>query len=208
LRDIAHSGITVTEAVGADQPIVRLPTATTGFVGRALRGPVNRPVRVRSFADYQQVFGGLWQPSMLSYAVEQYFDNGGRDAVIVRVVNGGAPATISLPCGSETLVLEAMSPGSREVLRASVDYDNIAPGEDNRFNLILQRVHSLGSEQIEDQEIFRRLSTEPGTTRFECAAPCRPCVRTAHSVRARGIRSATSIRIPTVTTVRRSPTTT
>ena len=170
MRDIAHGGITVTEAVGADQPIVRLPTATTGFVGRALRGPVNRPVRVRNFAEYQQVFGGLWQPSMLSYAVEQYFENGGREAVIVRVVNGGAPATISLPCGQEQLTLEALSPGSREVLRASVDYDNIAPSEDDRFNLVVQRVRSLGSEHIEDQEIFRRLSIEPGTTRFVVAA--------------------------------------
>jgi hypothetical protein len=170
LRDIAHTGITVTEAVGADLPIVRLPTATTGFVGRALRGPVNSPVRVRNYSEYQQVFGGLWQPSMLSYAVEQYFDNGGREAVIVRVVNGGAPATISLPCGDETLVLEALSPGTREILRASVDYDNIAPNEEDRFNLVLQRVRTLGSEQIEDQEIFRRLSTEPGTTRFVASA--------------------------------------
>ncbi|MBK7902407.1 MAG: hypothetical protein IPJ97_05170 [Proteobacteria bacterium] len=160
----------MTEAVGADVPIVRLPTATTGFVGRALRGPVNRPVRVRDFAEYQQVFGGLWQPSMLSYAVEQYFDNGGREAVIVRVVNGGAPATISLPCGDEKLVLEALSPGTREILRASVDYDNIAPGEEDRFNLVLQRLRTLGSEQIEDQEIFRRLSTTPGTTRFVTSA--------------------------------------
>jgi len=51
----------------------------TAFVGRALRGPVNRPVALGNFADYQQVFGGLWQPSMLSYAVEQFFENGGRD---------------------------------------------------------------------------------------------------------------------------------
>ncbi len=170
MRDIAHTGITVTEAVGADVPIVRLPTATTGFVGRALRGPVNHPVRVHDFAEYQQVFGGLWQPSTLSYAVEQFFENGGREAVIVRVVNGGAPATISLPCGGDKLVLEALSPGTREILRASVDYDNIAPSEDDRFNLVLQRVRTLGSEQIEDQEIFRRLSTVPGTTRFVTAA--------------------------------------
>jgi hypothetical protein len=162
--------MTVTEAVGSDRPIVRMPTATTGFVGRALRGPLNRPVRVRSFAEYQQEFGGLWQPSMLSYAVEQFFENGGREAVIVRVINGGAPATISLPCGSATLQLEALSPGSREVLRASVDYDNIGPGEDDRFNLVVQRVRTLGSEHIEDQEIFRRLSTEPGTTRYAASA--------------------------------------
>ncbi|HET7203719.1 MAG TPA: hypothetical protein VFI92_10175 [Steroidobacteraceae bacterium] len=170
MHDIALGGITVSEAAGPDQPIVRLPTATTGFVGRALRGPVNHPVRVRSFAEFQQVFGGLWQPSMLAYAVEQFFDNGGRDAVVVRVVNGATPATISLPCGDATLTLEARSPGSREVLRASVDYDNIAPTEEDRFNLVVQRVRTLGSEHIEDQEIFRRLSTVPGTTRYVAGA--------------------------------------
>ena len=62
---LSGGGMSVTEAAGADQPIGRLPTATTGFVGRALRGPVNRAMRVRSFAEYQQMFGGLWQPSML-----------------------------------------------------------------------------------------------------------------------------------------------
>ncbi|MDH4105423.1 MAG: hypothetical protein OEV39_04825, partial [Gammaproteobacteria bacterium] len=111
-----------------------------------------------------------WQPSMLGYAVEQFFDNGGREAVVVRVVNGGRPATISLPCGKAVLTLEALSPGSREVLRASVDYDNIGPGEDDRFNLVLQRVHSLGSEHVEDQEIFRRVSTAAGTARFVAVA--------------------------------------
>ena len=84
----------------------------------------------------------------------------------MRVVNGGAPATISLPCGNATLTLEALSPGSREVLRASVDYDNIGVNEEDRFNLVVQRVRTLGSEHIEDQEIFRRLSIEPGTTRY------------------------------------------
>jgi phage tail sheath protein FI len=169
LDELAFGGITVTEAVGPDQPIVRLPSATSGFVGRALRGPVNQPVRVRSFAEFQQTFGGLWQPSMLAYAVEQFFDNGGREAVVVRVVNGGEPATISLPCAGGTLTLEALSPGSRETLRASVDYDNVPSNEEDRFNLVIQRVRALGSEHIEDQEIFRRLSIEPESTRFVTA---------------------------------------
>ena len=137
---------------------------------------------MRSFAEYQQIFGGLWQPSMLAYAVEQYFDSGGREAVVVRVINGGAPATITLPCGKESLQLEAVSPGSRETLRASVDYDNIGSNEDDRFNLVLQRVRTLGSEHIEDQEIFRRLSIEPGTTRFVVRA-----LQESMLVRVRGV---------------------
>jgi hypothetical protein len=160
----------VVEGPGADQPIERVPAGITAFVGRTLRGPVGKPVRVGSIAEYQQVFGGLWQPSTLSYAVEQYFDNGGRCAIIVRVVNGARPATISLPCGRETLTLEALSPGTREILRASVDYDNISAVEMDRFNLVVQRVRTAGTEHIEDQEIFRRLSTVPGTRRFVSAA--------------------------------------
>jgi uncharacterized protein len=137
LRISKSGGIDVAEGPGSESAIARLPTAVTAFVGRALRGPVNRPITVRSYAEFHNVFGGLWQPSTLSYAVEQFFENGGRKAVIVRVVNGGAPASITLPCGTgETLTLVALSPGSREALRASVDYDNIGANESDRFNLI------------------------------------------------------------------------
>jgi hypothetical protein len=166
LSEVISNGMVVTEGAGSDHAIGCLPTGVTAFVGRTLRGPVNRPVALRSFADYQQVFGGLWQPSPLAYAVEQFFESGGRQAVVVRVVNGGAPSTISLPCGDEVLTLEALSPGSREVLRASVDYDNIGANEEDRFNLVVQRVRALGSEHIEDQEIFRRISIDPGSARY------------------------------------------
>jgi hypothetical protein len=164
------NGIVVAESPGADHAIVRMPSSVCAFVGRTLRGPVNQPVSVRSFAEFQQVFGGLWQPSPMPYAVEQFFESGGRRAVIVRLCNGGAPATITLPCGAESLTLEARSPGSREALRASVDYDNVGANEEDRFNLVVQRVRSAGSEHIEDQEIFRRLSIVPGTTRFVTTA--------------------------------------
>jgi hypothetical protein len=170
LRDPALGNIVVTEGPGADSAIARRPGAVTAFVGRTLRGPVNRPVPIRSFNEFHNIFGGLWQPSTLSYAVEQFFENGGRDAVIVRVVNVGAPATITLPCGAESLTLAALSPGTREMLRASVDYDNIGENEPDRFNLVVQRVRARGSERIEDQEIFRRLSVVPGTTRHVTTA--------------------------------------
>ncbi len=159
-------GMVVAEAPGADHAITRLPPSACAFIGRTLRGPVQRPVSVHGFAEFQQVFGGLWQPSPMTYAVEQFFENGGRDAIVVRVCNGGRPATITLPCGRMSLTLAARNPGSREALRASVDYDNIAANEDDRFNLVIQRVRAAGSEHIEDQEIFRRLSIVPGSTRY------------------------------------------
>ena len=69
-------GIQITETPGAEQPIARASAHLTAFVGRTLRGPIDRPVPIQSFADFQQEFGGLWQPSPLSYAVEHFFEQG------------------------------------------------------------------------------------------------------------------------------------
>jgi uncharacterized protein len=154
-------GIRVEEERGPDQTITRLGTARTAFVGRTLRGPVNRPTFITSFTEFQHVFGGLWQPSPLGYAVEQFFDHGGREALIVRVANGARSATLTLSAGASALRLRAMRPGTREFLRASVDYDNIPVEHGTEFNLTIQRVRAQGTAQVEDQEIFRRLSVAP-----------------------------------------------
>ena len=143
--------------------MLRLPSRLSS--GRTLRGPVNRPVTISSFADFHSIFGGLWQPSTLSYAVEHFFENGGRHAIIVRVTNGARPPTLDLRAGPETLRLEALACGTREYLRASVDYDGIGENENDCFNLVLQRVRAPGSEHVEDQEIFRRLSTKADSGR-------------------------------------------
>jgi uncharacterized protein len=147
-------------------PIGRVPTGVAAFVGRTLKGPINQPVPVASFSDFQHVFGGLWQPSPLSYAVDHFFENGGRRAYVVRVVNGARPPSLTLPAGSSRIRLVGVNPGSREFLRASVDYDGIPEKETDSFNLVLQRVRSAGSELIEDQEIFRQLTVLASSDRF------------------------------------------
>lgn len=160
------AGIQFAATTSAEQPIARASAQLTAFVGRTLRGPLNQPITVRSFADFQQHFGGLWQPSPLSYAVEHFFEQGGRQAVIVRVANGASPVTLSLKCGRETLRLEARAPGTREFLRASIDYDHVGNGDEQTFNLVIQRVRSPGSERVEEQETYRGLSVDPQSPRF------------------------------------------
>jgi phage tail sheath protein FI len=161
----ALAGITIAEQNGPENAIARVSLAATAFIGRALKGPVNTPVSIASFAEYQRVFGGLWQPSTLSYALEQYFDNGGRQAIVVRIANGGRPPTLQLPAAGGKLTLIGQSPGTREFLRASVDYDGLTANEPDRFNLVLQRTRAAVSERVEDQEIFRRLSIRPDAAR-------------------------------------------
>ena len=166
MADSPASGVQLAQQSHLNHAIERVPTGIAAFVGRTLKGPVSQPLTVRSFIEFQQHFGGLWQPSTVSYAVEQFFENGGREAHIVRVANGARPPSVSLRAGEQTLRLVALNPGSREYLRASVDYDGLSGAEGDRFNLVVQRVRAAGSELVEDQEIYRRVSIAPGSGRF------------------------------------------
>jgi hypothetical protein len=170
VAELVVSGTDTVKLIRPQAQIARASAAITAFVGRALKGPVHQPVAIHSFDDYQRIFGGLWQPSMLSYAVEQYFGSGGHECVVVRVCNGGRAPTLRLPAGASALTLIGVAPGTREFLRASVDYDGIPADQTDRFNLVLQRVRAPGSELIEEQEIFRRVSIAAGTDRGVASA--------------------------------------
>lgn len=141
------------------------PAGVVAFVGRCLRGPVNEAVPVGSFVEFQQKFGGLWKGSTLPHAVEQFFEHGGEQALIVRVVSAAKAPTLDLPADDDRLVLVGVCPGSREYLRASVDHDGISPQDTDLFNLVVQRLRAPGSELVEAQETFRRVSVFSGSTR-------------------------------------------
>jgi hypothetical protein len=82
------------------------------------------------------------------------------------VVNGARSSSLTLGAGTQVLKLRAVRPGTREFLRASVDYDNIPETDPSEFNLTVQRVRTPGTEQVEDQEIFPRLSVLPDAERY------------------------------------------
>jgi hypothetical protein len=140
-----------------DQPIDATPETTAAFVGRALRGPLNTPVLVHAFGDFRRRFGDVWSRSSLGPAVKQFFEHGGRNLYVVRVANNARGSMICLPASGSALVLRALEPGSTECLRAAVDYDRIDPGNDELFNLTLQRVDP-DSGLVLEQELYRRLS--------------------------------------------------
>lgn len=71
--------------------ITGVSTSITAFIGRSLLGPVDKAEIIHSFAEYEHRFGGLWKKSNMSYAVHQYFLNGGMTALIVRVYNAEHP---------------------------------------------------------------------------------------------------------------------
>ena len=160
MADALDQGITVTKIQAMDDPVDLVPHTTAAFVGRALRGPLNTPVLIESFAQFTHRFGGVWQRSSLGPAVQQFFEHGGRQVQVVRVANNARGAMICLPADHGVLVLTAADPGSTEHVRAAVDYDAISSDDDEHFNLTVQRVTPL-TGLVADQEIYRRLSCNP-----------------------------------------------
>lgn len=92
-------GIYIEETSLASRVITSVSTSITAFLGRALTGPSgtdeDAPVAISSFADYEQIFGGLSAESPMSYAVRDFFLNGGKQAVIVRLVEQNASRPIN-----------------------------------------------------------------------------------------------------------------
>ena len=158
---LSFPGVYIEEIPSGVRTITGVATSITAFVGRARRGPVNDPVRVQSFAEFERTFGSLWSESTLGYAVNQFFANGGADALIVRVHNGATSATVAV--GGLSLI--AASPGLwGQKLRARIDH-NTRPtqppeGADTLFNLTVR------DEGTGVTESFLNLSIEAGHARL------------------------------------------
>jgi len=146
-------------------PIPLSPATTAGFIGRAERGPINHPVCVESFNEYCRYFGGHLSDGALSHSIHDFFMHGGRRAVVVRVVNRARRALLDLPTETEPLRLQAKFPGRHEVLRVSVDYEEIE-NDPSRFNLIFQRLGTSGNRLVEDQEFYPLVSVRVSDERY------------------------------------------
>ncbi|MDA1063589.1 MAG: hypothetical protein O2907_04510, partial [Proteobacteria bacterium] len=165
MSDVADRGITVTELAAMDQPIDVSRETSAAFVGRALRGPLNEPVLVKSFGEFRRRFGDVWSRSSLGPAVQQFFEHGGRHLYIVRVANNARGAMLCLPASGSALVLRAVKAGFTETIRAAVDYDGIDASNSELFNLTLQRIDPANG-LIVDQELFHAASYREASPQY------------------------------------------
>src|SRR5690242_9909540 len=102
---ISYPGVYIEELPSGTHSIAGVATSITAFVGYTARGPVNKAVRIANFGDYERNFGGLQQDSEIGYAVQQFFQNGGGDAYVVRVAQGATKAQVKLANIAGTVVL-------------------------------------------------------------------------------------------------------
>ena len=86
-----NPGVHVEKIPAGVHAIAGVSTSTAAFVGTTMAGQANKPGHCLSELDYQRSFGGLDPASEVSYAIQQFFANGGKDAIVVRIDDVGLP---------------------------------------------------------------------------------------------------------------------
>jgi len=126
-----YPGVYVQELESPSHTIIGVRTSVTAFIGLADIGPKDKAIMIHSFEDYARNFGGLSKESNMSYAVFQYYLNGGQDAIILALdddpkkvvfsqrINGTnvyidpvQQADPSLSSGQNLILFEAKDPGN------------------------------------------------------------------------------------------------
>ena len=87
-----YPGVYLSETTNVPHTVNPATTSLTAFVGDYSKGPTDQAVLVSSWDEFDSQFGGLRSSSLASYAVWQFFLNGGGQAWIVRLSGPGAAA--------------------------------------------------------------------------------------------------------------------
>ncbi|GJM15392.1 MAG: tail protein [Thermodesulfobacteriota bacterium] len=166
--DVTYPGVYVEEIPSGVNTIIGASTSLTAFIGRAKWGPVNEPTIINNFGDFQSLFGGLCKESNLGYSVSNFFQNGGSQAVIVRLFKESTAE--DSPSSKAQLAIgdfkfEAANPGLwGEDLLIEIDF-NVSPqmadkyelDKDKMFNLTILKYDEKGrgerSERYQDLTI-------------------------------------------------------
>ncbi len=155
-----YPGVYIEEIPSGVHTITGVATSIAAFVGYTEQGPVNQPVHIFSYADYERAFGGLTIDSPLSYAVNQFFANGGSEAYVVRVAHGATSAALVLTAADETAMIDitAASDGVwGNFVQIDIDYNTSNP--DSYFNLKATQYVSQNGQMVPGvSETYRNLS--------------------------------------------------
>jgi phage tail sheath protein FI len=166
---LTYPGVYVEEIPSGVRTITGVATSIAAFVGSARWGPVNQPVELHSFGDFERSFGGLSANSTLGYAVLDFYRNGGSEALVVRLTRNATAATISVDDGGNTLPLVAANAGAwGNDLTVTVDYKTADASNTNLFNLTVtgpgggvQRYLNVSIDDADPRYVPRVLANNP-----------------------------------------------
>jgi uncharacterized protein len=196
-----YPGVYVEEIPSGVRTITGVATSITAFIGRALRGTTADPITINNFGDFERMFGGLHVDYPMSYAVRDFYLNGGGQAIIVRLYKAAAGKPAQATLDAKGLNLEAANAGAwGNKLRARVD-DKVSAEVAARyglttadlFNLTLRDTGTGATETflnvtVKDspRRIDRVLRTESSLVRFPSSETLPAAVPAPHGAPAAG----------------------
>lgn len=125
-----YPGVYIEEIPSGVRTITGVATSITAFLGRALRGPTDEPITINSFGDFIRSFGDLHVDFPMTYAVRDFYLNGGQQAIIVRLQKNAAKSK------NVDLKLEATSAGALgDKLTFTVDVKGITDDVASRYGI-------------------------------------------------------------------------
>jgi phage tail sheath protein FI len=156
-----YPGVYIEEIPSGVRTITGVATSVAAFVDFFRRGPLDKAVQLFNFGDFERELGGLDKLSEASYAIQQFFLNGGTEAWVVRALGGTfAHAAVQISNtigGGAALTATAISPGAwGNNLRVRIDTNTPTAGE---LNLLVSEVAPGGTAPVR-QELFRNLSMD------------------------------------------------
>jgi phage tail sheath protein FI len=162
---VSYPGVYIVEKPSGVRTITGVATSVAAFVGFTRKGVPDQAVPISSFADFERSHGGLDRDSPVSYAVRQFFLNGGTQALVVRVAVGHATAQWALADGGGTVLdVFAASPGAwGNDLRLSVELTGVR-NADTDFNLVVKQVQANGTLAV--IETHRNLSLDSKSSQY------------------------------------------
>jgi phage tail sheath protein FI len=162
-----YPGVYIEEIPSGVHTITGVATSIGAFVDFFPQGPLDEAVEIFSWSDFERQFGGLDERSEASYAIQQFFLNGGNQAYVVRTTsatsgNGAIAAAIVLQDGSgdNILLATAASPGVwGNNLRIDIDYGTTDPT--SLFNMTVTEITlANGMPQVVATESYRNLTLD------------------------------------------------
>src|SRR5215213_11906904 len=112
---VSYPGVYIEEVPSGVHTITGVSTSIAAFIDFFREGSMNEAVQIFGMTDFNRVFGGLDDRSEASYAIYQFFLNGGTEAHIVRVASG---AGANAPRKASAEIKEGTTAGAKLVATA------------------------------------------------------------------------------------------
>ena len=168
-----YPGVYVEEIPSGVRTIVGVSTSVALFIGRAARGPLNKPILCLNPSDFERVFSNDTTFSDLPRAIRLFFQNGGTQCYVTRIADGAEASTVTLLGENENggplpvLTATAKAEGTiGNTTRLSVTYSGQHP--ESGFNIEVFRWETNNAGQLvkADREVWQGLSMDPQSPRY------------------------------------------